>query len=332
MYKLFVGCDVSSEKIDVSYSLEVRNIVYLGEYDNSPSGLKKLFSDLDKLSDCPRDSWFVCFENTGVYSKLLLHTLCDERITCREEGPLHMSRSLGLRHGKTDKLDSQAICTYCYEKRDVLVPSQPSSEMVSKIKKLLSKRRTLDRYRQGLKNSQSGLHLGYKEDFVDFLKDNENPVLQALEESISNIDKKIASLIKSDEGFRKSNALVSSVIGIGPQIAAYILAYTDNFRLFDDSRRFASYVGIAPHPNSSGKWVGRKRVSKHANKFIKAILSNGVASAIQHDPQLKQYYKKKCEEGKESGSVLNALKNKLVQRAFATIKRGKPYVKLPASS
>lgn len=328
MYKLFVGCDVSSEKIDVSYSLEQRNIVYLSEYDNSTNGLEKLFSDLRNLSGFCYNEWFVCFENTGVYSKLLLHTLYSEGITCREENPLHMSRSLGLRHSKTDKLDSQAICTYCYEKRDVLLPSVPLSETGSKIKKLLSKRRMHERTRQALKNSQSGLQLAYNEDFVDFIKDTDSPVLKVVSEAISNIDKKIASIIKSDEGFSKNNILISSVIGIGPQTAAYILAYTDNFRLFDNSRKFASYVGIAPHANSSGKWVGRKRVAKHANKFIKAILSNGVASAIQHDPQLKQYYEKKAEKGKKNGRVLNALKNKLIHRVFATIKREKPYVKM----
>ena len=41
-----------------------------------------------------------------------------------------------------------------------------------------------------------------------------------------------------------------------------------------------------------------------------------------------RYYNRKKEEGKESGVVLNAIKNKLIQRVFAVVKRGTPYVKL----
>ena len=52
------------------------------------------------------------------------------------------------------------------------------------------------------------------------------------------------------------------------------------------------------------------------------------STAIQHDPQLKQYYKRKQEEGKSKLSALNAVANKIVLRIFAVIKRDEPYVKL----
>ncbi len=44
------------------------------------------------------------------------------------------------------------------------------------------------------------------------------------------------------------------------------------------------------------------------------------------DPQLRLYYQRKVGEGKSKMSVLNAVRNKLIHRMFATVKRGTPYV------
>jgi hypothetical protein len=51
-------------------------------------------------------------------------------------------------------------------------------------------------------------------------------------------------------------------------------------------------------------------------------------SAIQHDYELKIYYKKKREEGKPKMVVLNIIRNKIVSRVFTTVNRGTPYVQM----
>jgi hypothetical protein len=48
-------------------------------------------------------------------------------------------------------------------------------------------------------------------------------------------------------------------------------------------------------------------------------------SSVQHNPELKQYYKRKVEEGKSKMAVINAVRNKLLHRIVAVIKRGTPY-------
>jgi hypothetical protein len=59
---------------------------------------------------------------------------------------------------------------------------------------------------------------------------------------------------------------------------------------------------------------------------MKALLSNAAASAVQHDPQLRAYYHRKLDEGKDKMVVLNAVRAKLINRVFATVSRGTPYV------
>ena len=58
------------------------------------------------------------------------------------------------------------------------------------------------------------------------------------------------------------------------------------------------------------------------------MLSNAVLAAIQHDPQIQLYAHKLRERGKPDGIVYNNVKNKLIQRVFAVVKRQKAYVKL----
>lgn len=65
-----------------------------------------------------------------------------------------------------------------------------------------------------------------------------------------------------------------------------------------------------------------------ANRQIKALLSNCASTAIQHDGELKCYYIRKVAEGKPKMVVINAVRAKIINRIFATIKRGTPFVDL----
>ncbi len=51
-------------------------------------------------------------------------------------------------------------------------------------------------------------------------------------------------------------------------------------------------------------------------------------SAIQHDSELHLYYKKKLTEEKDKMIAVNHVKNKLIARGFALVKRGTPFVVL----
>ncbi len=49
-------------------------------------------------------------------------------------------------------------------------------------------------------------------------------------------------------------------------------------------------------------------------------------SSIKNYPECKEYYERKKSEGKHAMSILNAIKNKLVLRAFAVVKNERLYV------
>jgi len=326
-YSFFIGIDVSKSVIDVSYYDE-GSPVYFNLYANSKQGFEDLINDLTRKSETPSNEWFICFENTGSYSKALLHWLIDTGITCREESPLKISRSLGLRRGKDDKIDSRDICRYAYEKRDRLKASKLDKSVVVNLKSLLSRRELLVKHRTALNISLKEQKASMNKKLYSMLELENETLLKTYEKQIKNLEEKIQEEIASDAEVAKNNKLSQSVIGIGTITSAYIISVTNNFELFEDARKFACYCGVAPFPNSSGIRKGRTRVSHIANKKMKSLFSNCILAAISYDPEIQNYYKRKIKEGKKPGVVFNAIKNKLIQRVFAVIKRQSPYVKL----
>lgn len=326
MYQFFVGIDVSKSWIDASWS-DHSAPCYLGQFPNSIEGFKKLISALQKATKAAKTSWFICFENTGTYSKLLLQWLCSQQIACREENAIRISKEAGLRRGKSDKIDSGIICLYAFKNRDLLKPTELPTPVIEQMKKLLSRRNFLVRQRTARKVSLNEQKNEYPPDLLKALEAQDREAIKLLDQDIQFVEDKIKELIASNKQIEKNSRLTQSVKGIGPVITWYLIASTNNFQNFCNARKFASYCGIAPFPHSSGSaWKGKNKVSHLANKQIKALLSNGVQAAIQHDTELRTYFARKIGEGKEEGVVLNAVKNKLIARAFAVVQRGTPFI------
>ena len=62
------------------------------------------------------------------------------------------------------------------------------------------------------------------------------------------------------------------------------------------------------------------------NKYIKKLLHICSLSILkQKKGELYDYFKRKIEEGKHTMSVLNALRNKLLNRVFACVNNGIKY-------
>ena len=327
MYSFFIGCDISKSTIDIAYIQQgIPN--YLGRFRNDISGFKSMISNLKKYGPEDLSSWFICFENTGIYSKALLEWLHSQQIPCKEENAFAIKKSLGIKRGKDDKADAVAICRYAFEKRDSIKPSQLSNPLIINLKKLLSRRELLVRQKQSIYLSLSEQKKTLDPDIKKLFEKQNQDLIHLITQSIKEVEVAIKELMHKNEEIQTNYSLAQSVVGIGPVIAAYLIAYTNNFNSFTNSRKFATYIGISPFPNQSGIKNGRTRVSHMANKKLKALFSNGTLAALMADPGLKNYYQRKINEGKQKGIVINALKNKLVHRVFAVVKRKQPYVKL----
>jgi transposase len=134
-------------------------------------------------------------------------------------------------------------------------------------------------------------------------------------------------LLAQDTSLQENFEIITSVTGVGQWTAWQILMTTQNFTKFTDPKQYASYCGVAPFSKSSGRWKGRNKLSGFANKTMKSLLQMCALSAIKYDEDLKAFYERKVQEGKSKMSVLNAIRNKIIHRIFACIKKGEEYKK-----
>ena len=62
-----------------------------------------------------------------------------------------------------------------------------------------------------------------------------------------------------------------------------------------------------------------------ANKKLKKQLHMCALSAVNHDPEMKEYFKRKVQEGKNKMLVINNVRNKIVHRICACIRDNKTF-------
>lgn len=154
-------------------------------------------------------------------------------------------------------------------------------------------------------------------------------MIKYLSKQINIVEEQMNGIIKENEPMSRNFKLLTTIKGVGPQTALFMIAYTVNFTKFKNSRKFASYSGIAPFPNTSGTSIrGRNKVNNLANKKIKSLLDLCAKTSIQHNSEMKKYYNERIDAGKNKMSTINIIRNKIVSRMFAVVNRNEPYVDL----
>lgn len=325
-----MGIDVSKEWIDAAWWVDDRP-EFLNRFANSVEGFEQLVSTVQRRTKAPQRTWLVCFENTGQYSKLLLHWLYEQGIPCVEENALQIARSSGMIRGKSDSSDACAICAYAKRYQDKLKPTVPDDRSIATLKQLLAQRTLYVRQRAALKNARKVSNPQISGSHSEALHSMNDEMIATFTTHIQEIESMIHEQFKEETELQSNAELLQSIPGIGPVTAWYLIACTKNFSTFQNARQFACYAGIAPFPFQSGSSLqGKAHVHYLANKTIKALLSNCVLAAIKQDPAIHAYFHRKRSEGKPFGVVANAIKNKLVSRAFSVIKRQTQYVVLPS--
>lgn len=331
-YGVFIGIDISKHWFDASLYWAGLSIKQPHrQFKNNHQGFLGLLKWIARQVQAHglNGGWYFCIEQTGTYALGLACFLEQAHQQVVLESPLRIKRCSGLRRGKTDPADARAIARYAEGFHQQIVVRPLLSQVLLQVQTLLSLRARLVRYSGGLhiaaQELQGFVPLAVSQPVAQYTE----PVFQLMQKQSKEVEKRIEELLFSHAELRRLYGLIQSVKGIGPIITAYLLVYTNGFTAFQKARQFACYIGVAPFKHRSGCSIQQPdRVSYLANQRLKALLSNAASVAIRWDPQLKAFAKKHRDKDKNQGWILNAVKNKIVHRVFAVVKRGTPYVVL----
>lgn len=323
-YETFIGIDVSKSKLDYCImELSDLKTLQFGIIDNNAKSINKFIGMIKKKYG--NQSLF-CLENTGVYSMPLSYWLQEKEMDYWVVAALEIKRSKGISRGKTDKADAKDIAYYALTHLHQLKLTKLPQDDFIELRLLLAEREKLVKAIAIFSTTNENKNFLPKGLLQSVLRHN-SKTIDALKKQLQAIDKLIENVINNNEVFKQQNELLRSIPGIGKQTSVILIAYTQAFTLFKTHRQFACYAGTAPFEYSSGSSVrGKTKVSHLANKKLKTSLNMAALTAKKFDPQLKIYFDKKVAEGKNKMLVLNAIRCKLISRAFAVINRNTKFV------
>ncbi len=103
--------------------------------------------------------------------------------------------------------------------------------------------------------------------------------------------------------------------GVGPVVAARILADVGDVARFADRNRFASWTGTAALDASSGEQI-RHRLSRAGNRKMNHMLHIAAATQARLDTQSRAYYRRKLTEGKTRMEAMRCLKRRISDAVY----------------
>ena len=133
--------------------------------------------------------------------------------------------------------------------------------------------------------------------------------LVAVEKKIKALTKELKAMVLA-RGSR-----LMDLPGVGPVVAARILADVGDVARFADRNRFASWTGTAPLDASSGEQI-RHRLSRAGNRKMNHMLHIAAATQVRLDTEGRAYYRRKLAAGKTRMEAMRCLKRRISDAVY----------------
>lgn len=231
-------------------------------------------------------------------------------------------KNLSISNPKNDYGDAKVISIFAKNSRLQLV----SLETV-KLKEKLTARNLAVKQRTEIINSIKMLFntRGDKPPFKDFdtkkaekwISTQEDVILKNFGEILITLNKVIKELEKEIKNRLPQKAQkLMKINGIKEITAATI--YTETKGKLISSESLASYAGIAPVDNSSGKTL-RHRNNKSGNRILNSVFYRLALHQSRYEPTAKAYYERKLSEGKSKRHARKCLARQLIRIVFNSL-------------
>ncbi|MEQ9330694.1 IS110 family transposase [Thalassobaculum sp.] len=254
----------------------------------------------------------VC-EATGGYEDVLLATLLAVGI------PAHRADAVRVRaflrsHGtlaKTDPIDARGLARYGQDRFATLACWTPAEAAHDEFVVLVERRRDLVDLRVSEKNRLQAPRAAHVADDIASLIDE-------LSRRIGEIENRITMLIESSQRLQRLAETLRSVSGIGPTIAAVMIAGLPELGRLS-RREIASLAGLAPHPRDSGTIRGH-RTTRGGRRALRPSLFLAALTASRGTGPLADTYNRLLAAGKPKRLALVAIARKIVVIANAKVR------------
>jgi len=144
-----------------------------------------------------------------------------------------------------------------------------------------------------------------------------------LKRRLARLDTDLGQAIRTSPAWRVQDDLLRSVPGVGPVLAATLLASLPELGRLD-RKAIAALVGVAPLHRDSGTLRGRRRVWG-GRAAVRAVLYMGTLVAVRHTPVLRAFSQRLRAVGKLPKVALTACMRKLLTILNAMLQHQQPW-------
>jgi transposase len=266
--------------------------------------------------------------------------LLEAGVTVVEVPPLMTSRerSSGPGQGKTDPVDAVAIARITAREEN-LPAVRPMSGLTADLRVLVDYREQLVAERTALANrvhvDLCWLRPGHQHALPRLTQPAHLQTAMALLEGDGSVRaavtrRRLQRMIEINAELARlreqigdlvtaSGTSLTAIYGIGPLIAARILAEIVDIARYPSRHHFAAANGSAPIPASAGRTV-RHRLNRGGNRQLNRALYTIAITEIRADTEGRAYYQRKRAEGKTGREALRCLKRRLSDVIYKTMR------------
>jgi len=307
MHALFVGIDVSKDKLDV----HVRPSGECLTLGTTPAGLHELVER--------GHGWgpvLIVLEATGGYEVVVAAALASAALPVAVVNPRQIrdfARATG-QLAKTDALDAAVIARFAEAVRPPVRPLAPPAaqalgELVTRRRQLLemlgAERNRQAQARDRQVQRQLGTHVRW------------------LTKALADLDRDITDTIRSSPVWRATDDLLKSVPAVGPVTAHTLIAQVPELGQLG-RRQIAALIGVAPLNRDSGTLRGRRMIGG-GRAAVRHVLYMAALVGVRYNPRLAAFYSRLTGAGRPKKVALVATMRKLLTILNAIVRDQRPW-------
>lgn len=287
----YIGLDIGKDRLD--YSI---NDTQEGFCANDLAGRTALVKQLKALPGVR----VVC-EASGGYEKLIVAQMLEAGIEVCVVQPGRV-RAFAHAEGllaKTDRIDARLLRRFGSAMSPRL--AVPRDESSATLRELVEHRRQLS-----TQHAQVEERRRLAGRTLDKLLQHEATFLK---KQLDTVERMIEEHIDNDPDMRSKSKRLQEVRGIGPILAATVLAYVPELGQIENAQ-ISALLGIAPFAKDSGLSKG-KRHCRGGRSQVRHVLYMAAVSAARSNPILKEFYQRLLSNGKPAKICLVAVMRKM---------------------
>lgn len=273
--KYSVGIDASSEDMKLSFStIDEKQVVTQKasrKFNNTLNDAQQSQGWIEKYRKDKAIPLVITIEATGTYYEnfaLFLYKAGYHVSVVLASNARDYMKSCGLK-SKTDKIDAWGLSRMGAER--CLPAWQPMSEYIYRLRSLTRKRKQLNDIRTATLNQHHATQFSMYE--TNEVEEVNRGLAKQLDEHIKQIDVAIDEILQEQEGLKeKVEMIVNSITGVGKLTLVTLLAETGCFELFESISQLIGYSGYDVIEDESGKRIGKTKISKKGNSYIRYAL------------------------------------------------------------